>query len=175
MSIKALIIILCLGLAASHGDERIRVAALINGQPVRLQFDSGTDHLVLHQDAATRLGLAAPVRRIVAGEAKLRWGKGRCLLSFGTFSENVRYALLQTPEYVAPEKGEDGLLGWRYLKNQVLRVNASERNLEFLTAVPEETLHWASFPLDEDYSVLAMEVPRPDRSRGTVVIDSGIL
>jgi hypothetical protein len=53
----SILILSCACLSASGVEERLWLDAKINGEPVRLCFDTGSDRVALLREAAQRLGL----------------------------------------------------------------------------------------------------------------------
>src|SRR5882757_4005314 len=134
MTTKNLLTILAIGVASfsatlSLADERIWLKGTkINGEPVKLCFDSGANFNALCPQAIKRLGLkfnAAPTNGLspglFAGDTK-----GYTLNINGNQAQTT-FMVLKFPDYV--DTDFDGLIGWCSLGQNVLQIDASAREV----------------------------------------------
>ncbi len=67
----------------------------------------------------------------------------------------------------------DGLIGWPYASNCILRIDALKATIQPLRRVPAETKDWFKIPIQRDAEYLRLLIPGPNGSNSVVVIDTG--
>ena len=157
-------------------DERIWLKAKINGKPVHLAFDSGSSGSALCQQTVQRLGLKfipAPTnnlqRGLLAGDTE------DCTLTLEGADSEVSFLVLDLPAYVFTDTDFDGLIGWWSLSQNVMRIDATARELTFLSEVPKETTQWTRLSIVAltNSGALDLQIPHSDRTNGILHIDTG--
>ena len=147
------------------------VDAKINDQPTRLFLDTGSENFCLYRPAAERLGLKF---RPVEGPRPY-WATGKCTVKFWGFSQKERVAVFEVPSYLQPEG--DGLVGWRNIHQNIIVFDAIQQKVEFIPKVPKEAATWTKLALrtklPPGYTLLALEVPNSDGSKGVIFVDTG--
>src|SRR5690349_4386880 len=139
---------LLLGSHVSRSDERIWLDAQINGQPVRLAFDSGAEASVLFGKTAARLGLkfSAPPKNIRPRPGE--WAPGiteKCKLTIQGQNMTTRFGVIELPRLVKIDV--DGLIGWGAVRKSIVSIDAEGLKLTLLTNVPPEARSWTILPL----------------------------
>src|SRR5436190_188864 len=96
--------LISLFLACVHAEERLWVKASINGQPVRLAFDTGASDSLLFPKTAEKLGLSftnpPPNVRLEVGESPV----GRteeCELTLGANKIKTAFGVIEVPIVLA--------------------------------------------------------------------------
>ena len=156
------------------GEDRIWLAAHVNGQPVRLIFDTGATASFLFRSAAERINL-----RFTDIPSDLKPGPGlvaagmseECTLSLRDSSHRVRFRIIDGP----PFRGVtvDGALAWPDLSENVFRFWGAEQKVEILTEVPQEAAAWLKCELQPSKGKLALRIPSKEKLRGLILIDTG--
>jgi hypothetical protein len=152
--------------------DRIWLKAKINGQPVRLVFDSGSNASLLTSSAAQRLGLRAQyaptndVRHsVVAGETE------EFTFSLGGAKWRTSFVLLD-PHFSEIMSG-DGIVGWFTLSHNVIGVAANAKSLAFFDRVPARTASWTQLSVLTNFGTLDLCVPRCNHTNGVLCVDTG--
>lgn len=176
MFLRAATIILVISAArfAASADERLLLDTKINGKRARLCFDSGSEYAILFREAAQRLGLKvleAPTNVPIA-QGEVRAGvTERFLLNWDGDEHEVRFRVLDTPAYVDPDF--DGMIGWRNVQGNVLKIDAASRKVAFLPEVPKKVSKWTRLPIATNSATFALEIPHTDGSVGILSVDTG--
>jgi hypothetical protein len=146
------------------------VAADINGNRVRLAFDTGAEFSALFRPTATRLGLKVtewPSDQPV-GPGKVRFGTAEpCTLTIWNKSVRATFAVLDL--LVLPPV--DGLLSWRDLSKNVIRFDG--RTVTFLERVPPDAATWLKLPLRAGAATLGLDIPGRAGGTETLEVDTG--
>ena len=179
MTIRHMLIILSIGVASfrstfSLADERIWLKAKINGKPVHLCFDSGSNGSALCPQTMHRLGLKfipAPTnelsRGLLAGDTE------DCTLTLDGTDSKMSFLVLDPPAYVSADF--DGIIGWWTISPNVLRIDAVAREVTFLSKVPKQTAQWSRLSLlaITNSGALDLQIQHSDRTNGVLCIDTG--
>ena len=161
---------------ASFGlaDERLWLDAKINGKRARLCFDSGSDSAVLFREAAQRFGLKVfeASTNVPVGSGEVLAGTTEaCVLSLEGERGKARFRVIDTPAYVSADC--DGVVGWRNVRGNVLRIDAAAGRVTFLPKVPDQVSSWVRLAVFTNSDLLELEVARSDGSKGIVCVDTG--
>jgi hypothetical protein len=170
----AAIVTLCVWPACAQADERLWVDAKINGQPARLCFDTGTADLVLLQAGAKRLGVkfTEPPADAVLSPGEIRSGTSEpCELTINRTTYRTQFRVADLPAYVRTDI--DGLIGWKAIKNNIIKIDAEHDSVIALAKVPAAVRDWVQFPVDKDSDYLQLEVPHDNLERGSIFVDTG--
>ncbi len=171
-----ILILLCwLHTGLLRAEDRIWISATVNHKPARLVFDTGCpSYFMLFRPGAQRLGVIVtnvldhpddtnglsggytPLYSVKVGRDKFKAG----------------FIVLDTPLPASALPG-DGLIGWPYASNCILRVDALKATIQPLRRVPPETKDWLKIPIQRDAEYLRLLVPGPNGSNSVVVIDTG--
>jgi hypothetical protein len=180
----ALAAIVCLATAGifqrpAAADERVILNAMINGQPVRLAFDTGSSRSALFRDAASRLGVKAPqVPPEAAGQPGKIWVpiSEPLTLSFGEISVTTSFGVLDSG---VPAQF-DGFLAWSDVRDNILVISGQDRSLNVLDKLPKEVKRWPHWKLvDPTWDDLASQwlgfqvTQTNGRSRSVIYLDTG--
>lgn len=172
---RAIIVIcvMCLCLFAGQAEERIWLDAKVNGNPVRLIFDTGADKLILFPPVAKWLGLKvtqAPPGTVPEHGGIISGATEKCTLSFHDTEVRGYFNVVETPDYVRPN--EDGVLGWGGVRSNIFLIDAIARTVTPLAKVPADATSWTCFPV-QDNSILALKIPHEDGAATSVLVDTG--
>ncbi len=160
--------------AVAWPQSRIYVTALVNDQPVRMEFDTCCESSVLLRRTARRLGLKVtdppPGSQPSPGKAPASLTEEcRCSLSGRTV--RGRFHVIDIPEYVDPEC--DGVLAWSSVAENVLRIDARRGKLFVAAAVPTEVTTWQRCSLHSGSGQLGLRLPAEPGDPGVVYVDTG--
>ncbi len=172
-ALLAFLVLLCP--AALRGAEsRIWVPAKINGQAVKLAWDTGASTSVLFRETAARLGLRVtnppPTTEVAPGTVPLGRTE-KCKLTVWDHTEQTELAVVEWPAGTRTEA--EGLLGWPALSENIIRFDATTREVELLDSVPKETGNWLGFNLRTNADILMLEVPARSDGLLGVAVDTG--
>ena len=170
------VVVLAVALAqqtVAQTDERLWIAAKVNGQPVRLAFDTGSSHLLLFRKGASRLGLrvtnAPPDVKLNPGEVPM----GRtepCRLAIESDPEfSISFGVVDVPPVL--DRVCDGLIGWGALSPGIIEINARAGVVSQLTNVPPEAADWLTLRIQTNSNTLRLEVPGPNPF--LIAVDTG--
>jgi tetratricopeptide (TPR) repeat protein len=149
--------------------------AEINNRPARLMFDTGTEGTGLYPEAVKRLGLKidVPVPDIPSEHGKVGVGKTKVAeLKLAGASARTRLAIFPS-DLASYDLPFDGIVGWPEVKDNVFLVEASTLTLKSVEQVAQEAATWTRFRVLTNYDILALEVPGPETTPLSVVIDTG--
>jgi hypothetical protein len=177
LRLTCLVIVSCVGTAcfSCHGlpTERLLLDAKINGKKVRLCFDSGTESFVLWRESAKRLDLKfteAGTNRVATGLVSAGITEV-CSLSLLGKEANARFNVLAAPAGGALPF--DGLVGWRNIRKNILKIDAKGNRLEFLEALPKEVSKWKRIGIDTNSSTLILTFWSSQQREARFLVDTG--
>jgi len=142
--------------------------ATIDGQPVNIMLDTGSETAMLSEVGAQKLGLKfgppvdgvttppKTVREILAEPAKFVWGSV-------TFASTFPVMTLVSV---------DGFVGWDEVRNNILVFNADHRTVSSADKLPDETAAWLKLKTHPG-GQLVLETALADGKTGTILIDTG--
>ncbi len=171
---RVAIVALCLWAAGALGDERLWVEAKINGQPARFCFDTGAADLVLLTAGAKRLGVrfSEPQTNQVLALGETPSGTSElCQLTVNNISLRTQFRVADVPTYLHTDI--DGLIGWKAIKGNILRIDAMHGTVTALEKVPKNARDWTQLPVDQRSPYLQLEVPLNEVERGSIFVDTG--
>jgi len=155
-------------------DERLWVEARVNGRPARICFDTGTGDLVLLKAGAKRLGVAftEPPTNTVLSPGEIPSGISEmCELTVNKSKLRTQFRVADLPAYVHTDI--DGLIGWRAIKNNILKIDAERGTVTGLEKIPNSARNWTQLSLDKRSEYLQLEIPLPDLESGSIFVDTG--
>jgi hypothetical protein len=156
-------------------DERIWCPNVkINGQPVRMVFDTGSDSaIVLFSATVERLGLKVLPPdlsyRLKPGEVRARFTEV-CSVDIGTTNLKTVVKIMELPSYL---RGLDGVFGWPLFNENILQLDAVNHVIGPLQNVPDDS-SWTRFYVHTNLDILALEVPGDQGAKAIVIVDTGI-
>lgn len=157
-------------IAGDGPDGYFVVAADINGNRIRLAFDTGAEASVLFRPTAIRLGLKVtewPSDQPVAPGKVPLGATEPCTLTIWNTSLRATFGVLDM--LLLPPV--DGLLGWRDVSKNVIRFDG--RHAAFLDRVPPEAATWLKLPLRVGAATLGLDVPGRAGGTETLAVDTG--
>jgi hypothetical protein len=177
---KKVLTAICFSLAclvAAVADERIIVPAKINGQPVRLAFDTETSHTALFRSAAIKLGLEIidPPRDQELRPGAVKAGRAACRLTLGSKTQSAEFGVVDS----AIRTDCDGALAWSDFRSNIIQMAAEPREVSFLDKLPADAAKWRNWKLrsvpaeDMSSNWLGFEISRPDARKAVVFVDTG--
>jgi PDZ domain len=155
-----------------RADERIWLDGKINGKRVHLAFDTGCPDYALFSGVIEKLGIKfIPDPTNDYGHGVLAGYTEECDLKVSGARGKTRFFVLDQPGYVFPDC--DGIVGWRFVGDSVLEINAIHREIEFLSDVPKKARQWARLRVFTNFYRLDLELPSVEGTNGVVCIDTG--
>ena len=146
-------------------EEGLRVEAKINGQPVRLIFDTGTSAFILCSQTASRMGLvftnADETFKADPGQVGLGWTEA-CNVQIGTRVLRVCLGVFKKPDMLP--LGVDGIIGWPNMSNNILRIETDLGRITSLNEVPPAATDWPQCKLVAGADLLRLEMKQPGRA-----------
>jgi len=148
----------------------------INGQPVRMSFDSGAETTAIFRPAAIRLGLKfsdpSPATKLAPGESPI----GRTdpvEFQFGSQTMTNTFAVLDVPSGLHTDF--DGVVGWGPLRRNffVFDAASSKAKMDAAGQPPTPAAAWQQLPLRRDSKMLVLDIPGQPGQPGGVLIDTG--
>jgi hypothetical protein len=156
-------------------EDRIWLEGKINGQPVRLAFDTGAGGPVLFKQSAERLGLkfTPPSKETPTVPNEVRIGNTEyCEFTLAGDTHKMWFAVVDIPDYVYFAGQMDGVLGWGALGSDIYLIDASRSKMTALVVLPEQVKSWHQFRVQTNTDVLILEIPGA-ASTNTIFIDTG--
>ena len=154
---------------------------MVNGEPVRLAFDTGSDAPVLFRPVAERLGLkiTEPPADAKISAGQIRVGRTEAVqLQFGTRNGakivTDRLAVVDMPGGLRPDV--DGVIGWGSLRDNffVFDVSSSKVSIDATGQPPEPAGAWQRVGLRKGSRLLVLDFSgESGRIAGSVLIDTG--
>jgi hypothetical protein len=155
-------------------DERIWWPNVkVNGQPVRIAFDTGSDSpILLFSATAERLGL-----KVLPPDLSyhLKLGEVResltevCSLDIGTTNLKTAVKVIEIPTYF---HGLDGIFGWSLIRQNVLQIDAVKDTAEFIQEVPDDP-DSTKFELLTNSDYLELVIQDKNGAKAIIFIDTG--
>ncbi len=129
--------------------DEILIYAAINGQPVRLELDTGAGGSLLLRKTVDRLGLKTTGMRLT----------DECTLTIQNQSQPATFRVVEDP-YPFPIT-IDGVIGWPAVSNRVFELDV-ERNLcRISDTVPSQLRGWTTWTLVRRSPIVVIERSRP--------------
>ena len=161
MAYWCVLLIICLPTALSAADDRLILNAKINGDEIRLAYDTGSPaSLIIFKSTAKRLRLN------VAEEN----GKAVATFELEIGGEKIHNAKAILIDFL-PFPDIEGLVGWPAFRGKLWRVQWDNMSLSLIPTLPNEILSWQVLKLDNQVSVAAAFI-RED-SEGVIYLDTG--
>ncbi len=150
----------------------------INGQPVQMMLDTGAASTVLYSAAANRVGLnfAPPRHDVVAGAFEIIVGMSEpAQVTAGAQPFTARLPVFTLPpssRLPSSASGEDGVIGWPEVRDNILVFDAAHRTVRSVAQLPEETSGWLKLKV-RPHSTLLLETPLSNGKAGAILVDTG--
>ncbi len=154
--------------------ERLILDAKINGESVRLGFDTGAEFTVLFRRTAKRLKLnvTEPPANAKADPGEVPMGiSEECRFELGDTTTKARFRVFEIPHHLDP--GMDGVLAWADFRDNIVWIAADTNRLSFSTALPENMDRWTKWKIRQDSRYLEIILPLASEKEGTILIDTG--
>jgi hypothetical protein len=159
--------------ALAAAEPRIFAEARVNGQPVKLAFDTGAERTFLFQSTARRLGLevtrpdpaakAAP-GRVLPGTSEV------CEFSLDRMTMRMALPVYDPPEGIPYEI--DGVLAWYPLRDHVFRISLEANAVETLEDLPRDLTSWTKWTIGP-HKVLTIRMSESGGKPRTILFDTG--
>lgn len=177
IGLVALTVALVAGCRASleRSDQGLWFNARINGQPVKLVFDTGSNFSVLHRKSAERLGLKiikrptdapAPKPGQIAPDRTEEFALTLC----GTELPKCTFGVIDIPDYV--RTNFDGFMSWGDLRDNVIEIGHDGGVWRVLPKLPADLSGWQRWKLASDEGLLVFECGN-GAAPVRIVIDTG--
>ena len=167
-------LVLC-STAFAKVEERIAIDAEVNGKPVRLVFDTGAECTFIYRHTAKRLNLSVtdPPQCVRLKPGAVLMGRSEeCRIAMLNSTMIGRLAVVDVPSFLA-RQNEDGVLSWNEFRDVILRIDADNKTVTGLAALPRDIDQWTKWNLRADSNLLAFYLPGISKTNGTILIDTG--
>lgn len=174
MRALSVLVLLSGWLSANGADDRLWMEAKINGKPIRLCFDTGSDRIVLMREAAARLGLKVtdPPSNYVPSFSSVALGTTEeCELTMAGTTLKTALATVRLPPWEHLEV--DGMVGWSAIGQNLLFIDAENLAFRFLDKLPEQVNGWTQLHIDTNSAILRLELPDDQGHEETLLVDTG--
>jgi hypothetical protein len=157
-------------------ESRILMDSYINGQPVKLAFDTGAEGPTLFGQAADRLKLSVkePPDDVVnePGKVKLRLTEEcKFQLTEGGTENSLRFAVVDLPGHIKPNF--DGVLGWSCFRDWMVEMNPSSRSVKIRDTIHFDKSEWKCLDIRTDLNILVVKTSSDDALQDGLLIDTG--
>jgi hypothetical protein len=166
-------LVLCLFPLALAADSRIIMEARVNGQPVKLGFDTGAERTFLLQSTARRLGrdVTGPDPGAKAGPGRILAGMSEeCEFSVSHTTMRTRLSIYDAPEGVSYDM--DGMLAWYPLRDSVFLISGGTQSVTTLSDLPSDLASWTKWTIGP-HKVLTIQVSGPGGEPWMILFDTG--
>jgi hypothetical protein len=173
-----------LWLEAIHGGKVVppgQTAALIDGHPVRMFFDTGVGAtVVLAADFVKKIGLkmmvVAPEHDLdpIPGKPEVGFTEPYEFTYFGVVSDKMPIPVFALPASV-PRGDEvfEGMVGWPMMRATAWSFDLAVGQFDQITKVPDEVKKWAQFQIWDADNTLTWVLPSDPRGVERVIVDTG--
>lgn len=174
-SVTFLLLMLCWA-SAVRGQDRLLLDVSVNGQKLKMMFDTGASIPAIHRATADRLGLAvgpAPEEFKANGLVKLGVVGMTEICKLNLAGEEFKAPIAvwaDPPRGIKPDI--DGFVGWSALKNHILSIDGPTGTLRRLDSVPREASSWSRLKMPNAPQLL-LEVQGDQTAKGVLFIDTG--
>jgi tetratricopeptide (TPR) repeat protein len=144
----------------------------INGQPVQMVLDTGAASTMLYSAAANRVGLhfAPPRHDVAAGAFEVVTGMSEpARVTAGAQTFTARLPVFTLPSSAS---GEDGVIGWPEVRDNILVFDATHRTVRSVAQLPEKVSGWLKMKV-RPHNTLLLETPLSDGKAGAILVDTG--
>lgn len=167
---------LCLSVYAIAEESRIFMDCYINGQSVKLAFDTGAEGPILFRQAAKRLKLSVKEPpgdiSVEPGEVKLALTeKCQLQLAEGAAESPITFAVVDIPDYMNFEC--DGLIGWGGIKNLMVQLDPLSKSLKVQEVIKFDKSKWKCLDIRTDLNILVIKGSNENTTRDSLLIDTG--
>lgn len=168
-----LVVAACLWATKLRAEDRLWVHATINGEPVRLFFDTGASQSLLFKKTAERLGLkiikSQKVGSIPEGEVPAGIFE-QCELTIWGNTFRTEMHIIDIPDYL--QSDADGVLAWGDYHKNVFCIDASLKTITPIEHVPEMATQWSKFNFRDKSRILIFEILKGKRTN-SIIVDTG--
>lgn len=158
-------------------ETRIMMDCYINGQPVKMAFDTGAEGPVLFNQTADRLKLSIvketpDVIKIEPGKFKLRLTE-KCTFQFAKDGpkSSIQFAVVDIPSYM--EMDTEGLIGFGGMKHMMFELNPSMQRLKVRETLDFDKFQWKCLDIRTDLNILVAKTSNDDEKQDLLLIDTG--
>lgn len=147
-------------LPAAAAPLRLMLDAQINGQGVRLAFDTGSEGLCLFRPAAERLRLQVtpPPADEPVTPGKVALGSTQeCAVDLDGHARKMVLGVIETPRTVQPLVEFDGVVGWSVIRDGLWLISGGDMSVSALPALPKDIDRWSSYTLSKDAPLLVFK------------------
>src|SRR6266516_23666 len=67
----------------------------------------------------------------------------------------------------------DGAVDWSIFCRRIFELDAANLKFRFLKRVPGAAIGWTKLNIRTNQGILALEMPKPDGSKGVILVDTG--
>ena len=163
--------------SGGHDTKVTYPNATINGQPARMDLDTGSSYTSLTKSGADRLAveILPPPPDDDSRKGKAAIGLAESVtLTLGSQKITAPLSVINMPWYMRflMDWNADGLVGWTEIKDNILVFDSVQRTVTAVPRLPAETANWMKVKVRDD-SVLTLDLPMADGKVGTILVDTG--
>jgi hypothetical protein len=164
--------VVCFNATLSTADEMMCLEnTQLDGKPVKLLFDSRANFNGVFLHSVKRLELKSNTINSNGIQSEAAVGDlTYSTLELDGIQARINFMIVDSPDYAYVNY--DGFIGWPSVDQNILRINASVNELDFLSKVPEEATNWIHLAMITNSGTLELEVPG-DHAKTEFSIDTG--
>jgi hypothetical protein len=173
-----------LWLEAIYGGKAVApgvTATLVNGQPVKLFFDTGVGApLILSEDFVRRIGLGMAVdvpendTDPIPGRPELGFTLPCQFTYFGVQNDIQGVPVFELPANVPRAGGLfEGMVGWPFMRNYLWSFDLSAGQFRQLVSVPAAVRRWQQYQIWDSDDTLSLILPADPRGVERILVDTG--
>jgi hypothetical protein len=160
----------------SRADDRLLLEAKLNGQPLKLAFDTGAESFIIFQSTADRLRLktiSPPAdAKLKPGAVPMGQTEPVTVELLKQVLPDVRLRVFTDPGM--PPGDVDGVVGWPVLRRNIWLLNLSASRFTSLEELPAESARWIKLRELQDRPLLCLELPQKHRGKTAYIgVDTG--
>ena len=157
-------------------ESRILMDSYINGQPVKLMFDTGAEGPMLFRQTANRLKLdiKEPPSDVTVEPGKVKFAiteKCQFQLIEGGTESSIHFAVIDIPSGI--KFNSDGVMGWGGIKHMMVEMDPYSHKIKVREKIHFEKSEWKCLDIRTDLNILVVKTPSDDTAQDSFLIDTG--
>jgi PDZ domain/Aspartyl protease len=161
--------------ASARADDRPSIRATVNGQPVKLVFDTGCENVVLFRATAEGLRLKVKPQSHLGTQSESNRGIDvdvveDCTFDVGLGPQRTWLGVIDTPPV---QPGFDGLIGWNCFSNAVFYLDPEQRTAHISAELPSNVTRCKRWSIVPNAKLLEFRCPGSTGEVVRIGIDTG--